>query len=209
VPCGARQSGPALKLAAARLKHKGRKAPASPTLLGGAAGAPKSKAKNVAWHRLALLLSLTYPPVGDAEKRSDNGSCPGPMSEAHVLCGPSLGPGPLARASQGSRAATVTFGSPFLGPASTKGSPRRGLAKAKEGTRSPQGSETASSRERNNSRSVETSKWIPACAGMTAHAAPAARRGDEIASSASPPRNDATRRYAGNPLPERVASHFP
>ena len=62
---------------------------------------------------VCFVLTLTLGPVGDAEKRSGNGRCPGPMSEAHGFCGPSLGPGPLARASQGSRAATVTFGLAF------------------------------------------------------------------------------------------------
>jgi hypothetical protein len=42
------------------------------------------------------------------------------------------------------------------------------FGEAKEGTRSPQGSETTRSKERKGLRSDETSKWIPAFAGMTA-----------------------------------------
>ena len=79
---------------------------------------------------MSSFLNLT--PVGDAEKRSADGRGPGPMFEAHVLCGPSLGPGPLARASQGSRAATVTFGSPFLGSVFDRRKSPEGMAKQKK-----------------------------------------------------------------------------
>jgi len=95
----------------------------------------------------AAVWLLTHPPVGDAEKRSADGSSPGPMSEAHVLCGPSLGPGPLARASQGSpkgRHLRVAFSWFRFRPKEVPG----GDGEAKEGTRSPQGSETTTSRER-------------------------------------------------------------
>ena len=182
-----------------------RKSPASPVLLGGAAGAPKSKTRTAQCNSRCVhdVWLLTFPPVGDAEKRSADGRCPGPMSEAHVLCGPSLGPGPLARASQGSRVATVTSGSPFLGPVFDRRKSPEGIGEAKEGTRSPQGSETARSRERTYlaprrgvkppnqtervcPRSEEPTPWIPASAGMTKVFA----RSHEIASSASPPRND-------------------
>ncbi len=147
MPCGARQSGPTHKLGpqeTAGLRHMRRKSPASPVLLGGAAGAPKSKTRTAQCNSRCVhdVWLLTFPPVGDAEKRSADGRCPGPMSEAHVLCGPSLGPGPLARASQGSRVATVTSGSPFLGPVFDRRKSPEGIGEAKEGTRSPQGSET-------------------------------------------------------------------
>ena len=89
VPSGARQSGPAHKLGplkTAGLRHMRRKTPASPVLLGGAAGARKSKAESQTTQRdgrrVRAVLLLTHLPVGDAEKHSDNGSCPGPMSEA-------------------------------------------------------------------------------------------------------------------------------
>ena len=82
VPCGARQSGPALKLGPQKARASDIRAGLPPLRLRSSAApkGPKIKSQSVALHCLVLL--LTYHPVGDAEKRSVNGRGPGPMSEA-------------------------------------------------------------------------------------------------------------------------------
>ncbi len=76
VPCGARRSGPALKLGPQKTRASDIRAGLPPLHLRSSAApkGPEVKSQNVAWRVLS--------PVGDAEKRSDNGSCPGPMFEA-------------------------------------------------------------------------------------------------------------------------------
>ncbi len=90
VPCGARQSGPVPKLGPQKpwASDIGTGLPPLRLRSSAAPKGPKVKSQNVALHCLDLLLTLPLPltlrPVGDAEKRSADGSCPGPMSEAHV-----------------------------------------------------------------------------------------------------------------------------
>ena len=98
--------------------------------------------------------------------------------------------------SGGNRRRRRRRGAPFLGYGFDRRESPEGMA-LKEVTRSPQGSETARSREKNCSCSEEATPWIPASAGMTDHCSQASRGSDKIAASASPPRNDTAGRMAG------------